>query len=194
MKIILASKSPRRKEILEGLGFDFEIFTADTDESSDETIPERLVELLARRKGEAAAKFFDKNVLIISADTVVSCEGRILGKPHSVSEAEEMLRLLSGRKHTVSSGLSLCFNGKTVTAHENTDVYFADMPENFVKKYSASKEPSDKAGAYAVQGMTSMWIERLDGCYFNVVGLPVRLLCRLMTELGIDPTEIVNFK
>lgn len=97
---------------------------------------------------------------------------------------------MSGKKHTVTSGLSLKYNGKTVTGCDNTDVYFAELSDEFIEKYVASGVPMDKAGAYAVQGIASMWIEKLDGCYFNVVGLPVRLLCKLLLQLGIDPCEI----
>lgn len=191
MKIILASKSPRRKDILRELGISFEIHTADTDETCCETCPQRLVQILAERKGEEVYKNIkNDDALIISADTVVSCGGKILGKPKSADDAKAMLRLLSGKKHTVTSGLSLKYNGKTVTGCDNTDVYFAELSAEFIEKYVASGVPMDKAGAYAVQGIASMWIEKLDGCYFNVVGLPVRLLCKLLLQLGIDPCEI----
>ncbi len=193
MKIVLASKSPRRKEILENLGFEFEILTADTDESSNETDPRALTCDLAERKGrDVAGLISERDTLIISSDTVVWCDGKILGKPHSADEAEEMLRLLSGRKHTVTSGLSLSLNGKTVTDSEDTEVYFVDLSEEFIKKYVASGEPMDKAGSYAVQGVASMYIEKIDGCYFNVVGLPVRLLCKLLEEFGLDPGKLIK--
>lgn len=192
MKIILASKSPRRREILTDLGFHFEIHTADTDESSSEQNPQRLVEILAERKGNDVYKMFrSEDVLVISSDTVVSCDGRIMGKPRSYDEACEMLRYLSGRKHTVTSGLCLNMNGRIVTGHENTDVYFANLTEEFIEKYVATGETMDKAGGYAVQGIASMYIEKIDGCYFNVVGLPVRLLAKLLEQLGLDPCELV---
>lgn len=187
MKIILASKSPRRKEILENLGFEFEIITADTDESSDVTDPEALVQILAVRKGKAVQETYaEKDALIISCDTVVCLDGEILGKPHSEAEANDMLRSLSGRSHTVLSGLSLFYNGKTISGVDKTEVYFANMPENFIDSYVASGDPMDKAGAYAVQGKTSLYIDKIDGCYFNVVGLPVRLLAKLLHQLGLD--------
>ncbi|MBQ1183478.1 MAG: septum formation protein Maf [Clostridia bacterium] len=188
MKIILASKSPRRKEILETLGFEFSIVTAETDESSTETNPCALTRELARRKGSDVVKLInDSDVLVISCDTIVWCDGKILGKPKTQEDAKEMLRFLSGKKHTVTSGLSLSLNGKTVTDSEDTDVYFAKLSESFIEKYVESGEPMDKAGSYAVQGTASMWIEKIDGCYFNVVGLPVRLLCKLLQELNLDP-------
>lgn len=192
MKIILASKSPRRKEILGNLGFEFEIITADTDESSDVTDPESLVQILAVRKGKAVQeKHNEKDTLIISCDTVVSCDGKILGKPHSPEEAKAMLRALSGRSHTVLSGLALFYNGKTISGVDKTEVYFADMPESFIESYIASGDPMDKAGSYAIQGRTSLYIDKIDGCYFNVVGLPVRLLAKLLSQLGLEPTMLV---
>ena len=192
MKIILASKSPRRKEILQTLGFEFEVVTADTDESSTETDPRALTRDLAERKGREVAKAItQKDVLVISCDTVVWCDGKILGKPKDEADATAMLKLLSGRKHTVTSGLSLSFNGETVTDSEDTDVYFAELSNDFIDKYVASGDPMDKAGGYAVQGVASMWIEKIDGCYFNVVGLPVRLLCRLLEQSGLDAQSLV---
>lgn len=195
MKIILASKSPRRKEILETLGFEFSIITVDTDESSNETDPRALTRDLACRKGRDVVKLMnDSDVLVISCDTVVWCDGKILGKPKSKEDAKAMLKLLSGRKHTVTSGLSLSLNGKTVTDSEDTDVYFAELSESFIEKYVESGEPMDKAGSYAVQGVASMWIEKINGCYFNVVGLPVRLFCKLLQELGLDPQTLTMKK
>lgn len=193
MRIILASKSPRRKEILENLGFKFEIITADTDESSDVTEPESLVQILAVRKGQAVLNIEpEKDTLIISCDTVVACDGRILGKPHSKEEAKEMLRLLSGRSHTVLSGLALFYNGKTISGADKTEVYFANMPESFIESYVASGDPMDKAGSYAVQGRTSLYIDKIDGCYFNVVGLPVRLLAKLIKQLGLNLEQLIK--
>ncbi len=193
MKIILASKSPRRKEILSNLGFDFEVVTADTDELSDITEPELLVQVLAVRKGRTVLDIHpEKDTLIISCDTVVSLDGKILGKPKSPENAKEMLRMLSGKKHTVVSGLALFLNGKTISATDSTDVYFAEMPESFIESYVASGDPLDKAGAYAVQGRTSLYIEKLDGCYFNVVGLPVRLLAKLLEQLGLELSDLID--
>ena len=192
MKIILASKSPRRKEILENLGFKFDIIVADTDESSDITDPEALVQILAVRKGKAVQETCrDNDTLIISCDTVVCLDGEILGKPHSSEEAKTMLKSLSGRCHTVLSGLGLFYNGKTISGVDKTEVYFANMPENFIDSYVASGDPMDKAGAYAVQGKTALYIDKLDGCYFNVVGLPVRLLAKLLHQLGLD--DLINY-
>ncbi len=192
MKIILASKSPRRKEILSNLGFDFEIHTADTDESCEVADPESLVQILAVRKGSEVLKQFpDNDTLIISCDTIVCCDDKVLGKPKNRHDAVEMLKSLSGRKHTVMSGLALFLNGKTISGCEKTDVYFADMPDSFIESYVSTGDSMDKAGGYAVQGMTALYIDKLDGCYFNVVGLPVRLLTKLLEKLDLDPAELV---
>lgn len=189
MNFILASKSPRRREILDNLGIPFEVVTAETDESSTLTDPTALVEELSDRKGAAVQSLLLaqgrdlSNTVIISSDTVVSVDGRILGKPRDRADAERMLRSLSGREHEVISGISLIGAEKRGRAHEITRVRFAALTEENLRFYLDSPEPYDKAGAYAVQGLASMWIEGLRGCYFNVVGLPVHKMCTLYSEL-----------
>lgn len=193
MRVILASKSPRRKEILEALGFSFEIITTGTDESCDEKNPERLVEILSERKGQEVYKMLkNDDVLVISSDTVVTIDGKILGKPKSKQDAFNMLKMLSGKKHTVTSGLSINYNGRVLTGHANTNVYFASLSDEVINSYIETNDIMDKAGAYAVQGMASMWIDKIDGCYFNVVGLPVRLLNKLINELGLNVYDIIK--
>ncbi|MBR3893706.1 MAG: septum formation protein Maf [Clostridia bacterium] len=188
MKIILASKSPRRREILENLGVVFEIVTADTDETSAERDPRQLVELLSRRKGEAV---WDRmlreerelsDTVVISSDTVVCVDGEILGKPRDEEDAKRMLRKLSGRRHEVVSGVCLIGQGKIGTAHEVTEVEFDELDEETVARYVREQQPYDKAGAYAIQGAASAYVCGIHGCYFNVVGLPVHRLCRLYEE------------
>ena len=181
--IILASASPRRKEILSNLGIDFKVFTADTDESSSITDPCVLTEELASRKGRAVwerlAKedpFAAKSAIIISADTVVCANGKILGKPKDAEEALSMLRALSGSSHTVVSGVAITLGGFTQSASCVTTVNVDKIPENELRAYAFSEEPKDKAGAYAIQGKFSVWIKSIEGCYFNVVGLPVNCL------------------
>ena len=189
MKIILASKSPRRKEILENLGLKFEIITADADESSDITDPDNLVMTLAERKGSAVVESLtDKeDCLVIACDTLVYAEGEFLGKPKDRSDAERMIKLLSGKKHLVVSGIYLYLNGKEVTAAAQTGVVFDEMTDEEIKEYINSPEPYDKAGGYAVQGLASVYIRGLEGDYFNVVGLPVNLLCKtLKKEFDLD--------
>ena len=197
MRIILASRSPRRREILSGLGLRFEIISADADESSELSDPTRLVKELALRKGRAtrdllrAAGESDEDTLIIAADTVVASEGRILGKPTDEEDARSMLRGLSGHSHSVISGVALLCGDRETVAAEETLVRFAEIPERDIEDYVRSGEPMDKAGAYAVQGRAALWVEGLVGDYFNVVGLPVYRLNRLLLEfLGKELTEI----
>ena len=193
MKIILASKSPRRKEILENLGLKFDIITADADESSDITDPEGLVMTLAERKGRAVIeRLTDKSDrLIIACDTLVYGEGEFLGKPKDKADAERMIRLLSGKKHLVVSGIYLCFNGKEACAAARTGVVFDEMTDEEIEGYINSPEPYDKAGGYAVQGLASVYISGLEGDYFNVVGLPVNLLCKtLKKEFNLDLNDL----
>ena len=189
MNFILASKSPRRKEILETLGIKFEIVTADTDESSTERDPYKLVELLSMRKGLAVrdrllAEGRDlTDTVIISSDTVVAIDGEILGKPRDADDARRMLRMLSGRSHEVVSGIALIGNGTAGASHEVTEVEFDEWDDETVEQYIAVARPYDKAGAYAIQGLASAWIKGIRGCYFNVVGLPIHRLNLLYREL-----------
>lgn len=184
--IILASASPRRKEILSALGVDFSVVTADTDESSDISDPQALTEELAARKGRAVRKRLcaespelADNAVIISADTVVYAGGEILGKPRNTEHALSMLRSLSGASHSVISGVAVTVGGVTKSASCVTTVNVDEIPEDELKAYAESDEPRDKAGAYAIQGRFSVWIRSIEGCYFNVVGLPVNLLNKL---------------
>ena len=189
MKYILASKSPRRREILEMLGVEFEVITSEADESSDITDPYLLVEELSLRKGIAVrdalvAEGRDlSDTVIISSDTVVAIDGEILGKPRDEEDAKRMLRLYSGREHEVVSGI--CLIGKDVqgVSHEVTTVTFDEMDEETICNYVKAAKPYDKAGAYAIQGLASAYIEGIKGDYFNVVGLPVHRMCRLHKEI-----------
>lgn len=195
MRVILASKSPRRREILDMLGVKFEILSADADESSDITDPEALVRELALRKGRATRALLEArgewndDTLIIASDTVVATDERILGKPRDDADATEMLRALSGKEHRVISGVSLLCGTRECADSDSTAVRFAKMTEAEIAWYVQSGEPRDKAGAYAVQGLASLWIEGLDGDYFNVVGLPVHrlnLLCKHFLGLALN--------
>jgi len=193
MKFILASKSPRRREILSDLGLQFDIVTADTDESCDITNPKLLVEELALRKGRAVADSLDCDTIIIASDTVVACNGEILGKPCDRDDAKRMLDMLSGTKHQVISGIALISKEKEVVSSEVTQVIFDVMSDSDKEIYLNSNEPYDKAGAYAIQGLASMWIKGIEGDYFNVVGLPVKLLHDLLLkEFGIDMATLVK--
>ncbi len=184
-RIILASASPRRREILGGLGVSFTVLAADTDEYCTLTDPAAYAEELARRKGRAVYESLsergqsDRETVVLSADTVVCVDGKILGKPRDEDDACRMLRSLSGKTHAVITGIGLTVNGVTTTASEKTLVRVAEIPDGELKKYAASGDPLDKAGAYGIQGAFSKWIEGIDGCYFNVVGLPTHRLNEL---------------
>lgn len=189
MMIILASASPRRKEILTELGVTFEVVVVDTDESSDIRDPERLTEELARRKGVAVwDKLADEgradgDCAVISADTVVWLDGEILGKPRDRADALRMIRGLSGKEHKVVSGVAVTYRGVTRTASCVTRVRVDDIPEDEIVRYVDSGEPMDKAGGYGIQGGFSLWVSGIDGCYFSVVGLPVNTLQKLYFEV-----------
>lgn len=200
MNLILASKSPRRKEILENLGVRFDIITLETDENTDETVPERYVEELARRKGEAVRQkllsedALCSNTVILSCDTVVvSPDGEIMGKPHDREDAKRMLLSYSGRVHRVISGIALLSKNSCTTAHEVTYVYFDKVSGADIDRYVDADEPYDKAGAYAIQGMASLWINKIDGDYFNVVGLPTkRVSDTLKNTFGVDLSAFIE--
>ena len=190
MRIILASKSPRRREILENLGVKFEIIVADCDESCDIAAPDELVMAIAARKGRAVLDTLGKeseDTLIIACDTLVYANGEFLGKPKDACDARRMLKMLSGNAHQVVSGIYLYLNGKEIRRAASTRVIFDEMTDEDIDAYIQSGEPMDKAGAYAVQGRASVYIKGLDGDYFNVVGLPVNLLAKTLKEsYGVD--------
>ena len=205
MKIILASKSPRRKEILQNLGVEFEIIVSEANEDSDERDPARLVKELALRKGRAVAdhvinerSFGKEDIYIISSDTVVAtADGEILGKPQNIYDARRMLGLLEGKIHFVHSGIAIIklSDDRIITEAadtESTAVEFLPMTEGEIDFYVTHENVLDKAGAYAIQGIASAWIKRIDGDYFNVVGLPTCRTFRLFKEaFGIEPKDII---
>ena len=186
-KIILASNSPRRRELLSALGLEFEVIPDNTPECIGEDMtPCEVVMELARFKGNNVLKKLDyaEDAVIIAADTVVSVDNRILGKPHSKEEAEEMLKLLSGRSHFVYTGVYVIENngGKSANFYEKTEVCFKSLDINEIKDYINTGEPMDKAGAYGIQNFGSLFVEGLNGDYFNVVGLPVCKLGKVLRE------------
>lgn len=188
MEIILASGSPRRRELLERMGVrEFTVMSPDADESLEEGLPPaEQVERLSRRKAEAVAAQAGADALIIAADTVVALDGAILGKPADEEEAFRMLSALSGVRHQVYTGVTVTRNGKTLTRHEVTSVDFRALEAEEVELYIATGECMDKAGAYGIQGYGALLIEGINGDYYNVVGLPVVCLARMLKEFGVD--------
>jgi septum formation protein len=190
-RLLLASQSPRRAEILRSVGWPFEAFAVEIDETPRVgESPASYVERLALEKAEAAAKVRHAP-LVLGADTTVVVDGEILGKPESDGDAHRMLRLLTNRWHEVLTGVALVSGGKEIgddalrhsVAHERTRVRFGPMTDQEIDWYVRTGEPADKAGAYAVQGYAALFIEGIEGDYWNVVGLPVRLVYKLANEL-----------
>ena len=188
MEIILASGSPRRRELLEHMGIrEFAVISPDAVESlADGLPPAEQVERLARRKAEAVAAQVSPDALIIAADTVVTLEGTILGKPADEEEAFRMLSALSGVRHQVYTGVTVAQGGKVLTGPEVTSVDFRSLEPEEVELYIATGECMDKAGAYGIQGYGALLIEGINGDYYNVVGLPVARLARMLKEFGVD--------
>lgn len=191
-KIILASGSPRRKEILSNIGLEYDVVVSDADESkisADKLPPAVYVQELALLKATAAAKSADKNCLIIAADTVVCSDGVIFGKPKNREEAAQMLRTLSGKAHSVFTGICVMRTKDAFSccSAEETKVYFKELSDGMINGYVESGEPMDKAGAYGIQGLGAILIDKIEGDYFNVVGLPVsRLAEMLWKEFDFD--------
>ena len=192
MAVILASQSPRRRELLGQMGFtDFVIRPAQGEEILDPNLtPAALVEELSRQKCAEVARSAGKEDIVIAADTVVAYEQTVLGKPRSAEEALEMLSGLSGREHTVYTGVTVAMGEKTLTRHEATAVRFRPLTEEEIASYVATGEPMDKAGAYGIQGYGALLVEGIRGDYFNVVGLPVCLLGGMLKEFGVDPLAL----
>lgn len=178
MELVLASQSPRRSELLQSAGIPFRVEAAHVDETLlPGESPETYVRRLARDKAEAVP-----GELVLGADTVVVVDNQILGKPVDATDAVRMLRLLSGRRHEVLTGI--CLKGRElILDHEITAVFFSPLTENEIRDYVATAEPLDKAGAYAIQGRASRFIERIEGSYSNVVGLPVAKVYRHLQNL-----------
>jgi septum formation protein len=193
MRIILASKSPRRKEILSRFGLKFEVIASDADESVNIKDPSALVRELSLRKGRAVLDMLKNagadisDTLIISSDTVVCCGGEIFGKPADRAEAKKMLLSMSGRAHKVYTGIAAIYGGREAHDVSETEVSFARMSDGDIEWYLNAADYADKAGAYAVQGAAALFIEEIKGDYFTVVGLPVRKLSELLRDkFGIN--------
>ncbi|MEO2069509.1 MAG: Maf family protein [Desulfurobacteriaceae bacterium] len=173
MKILLASSSPRRREILSMVGFDFRVVKAKTEEVILHFPVETAVEN-AKRKVLSVKEDLKKNEVGLAADTIVVLDGKILGKPKNEEEAVKFLKLLSGRWHTVYTGFAILFpNGKLLASFEESKVKFKRLTTSEIEWYVSTKEPLDKAGAYGIQGIGAIFIERIEGDFFNVMGLPI---------------------
>jgi len=190
--IILASSSPRRYELLKQIGLEFEVIPSDVDEDVDLIhAPEELVKELAHRKAVSVARMLnqqcpERDALVIGADTIV-VKGGVLGKPENEHRAYEMLKSLGGDWHDVITGVSVVDSCslRSVTDFEKTRVKMRELDDRIIHNYIGTGEPLDKAGAYGIQGMGALLVERIEGCYFNVVGLPLLKLCRMLEKFGI---------
>lgn len=187
MRIILASQSPRRRELLERMGITkFDIIPAKGEEIADPALsPQALVEALSRQKAAEVADQFP-DALVIAADTVVAIDGKVLGKPNSPEHAIEMLTNLSGRAHHVYTGFTVRCGQTIVTAHEDTTVKFRQLTAQEIASYVATGEPMDKAGSYGIQGFGCVLVSGIQGDYYNVVGLPVCRLFQVLEQFGVN--------
>ena len=188
MNLILASASPRRQELLKLFGIPFIIRVADIDETMDpQASAYDEVARLSREKAMAVSR--EKEDTVIAADTIVVCQGKILGKPHSYEEAVSMLQLLSGRDHQVMTGCTVLKGDRAETFTEVTDIHFRELSDKEIRRYVDSGEPMDKAGAYGIQGGAALFCEKMVGDYYNVMGLPV---CRLGQVLKEQVPELME--
>ena len=188
MKWILASASPRRRELLTRVGLEFEVMVSDADENIEESLsPDELVKRLslikaAAVKEELSAKGSDGDPAVIGADTVVFHNGEILGKPKDEEDAFRMLKSLSGDTHSVYTGVTILLGDETITFANETKVVFDTISDEEIKRYIASKEPMDKAGAYGIQGLGGAFVTSIEGEYANVVGFPIGEFCHILRE------------
>ena len=183
MQLILASQSPRRKELLGLFHIPFTVRVADIDETMDPSLPPYdEVARVSRLKAEAIIR--DGDDVVVAADTIVVCQGRVLGKPRSPEDAKAMLRLLSGRDHQVMTGMTVLRGETALTCTEVTDIHFRELSDREVEAYVATGEPMDKAGAYGIQGGGALFAEKMVGDYYNVMGLPVCRLWKILHDMA----------
>ena len=202
MEIILASQSARRRDILKNLGVEFRVVVSEVDETVEgDASPETFVETVSCRKALAVrdklrreeSGYSESDTMIIASDTVVECDGVILGKPKNRTDAAAMMRMLSGRRHRVLSGIAVIYRGKTVSSHDETAVEFRALSESDIEAYVSTDEPYDKAGGYGIQDKASVFVRGINGDYLNGVGLPVFTLFDLLKRVyGIEAFEIIG--
>ena len=191
MEVILASQSPRRKELMGLFRIPFTVRVADIDETMDPAKPPfQEVARVSRAKAEAVVR--SEEDVVIAADTIVVCEGRVLGKPRSEEEAFSMLRLLSGRDHQVMTGMTVLRGDECIVCTEVTDIHFRPLTDREILAYIATGEPMDKAGSYGIQGGAALFAQRLEGDYYNVMGLPVCRLGQILTQIAPDVMEEIQ--
>ncbi len=194
-RILLASRSPERRRILEALGLGVEsVATGIEEDAGPEVAPRELVAALASAKADAAIRLDSGHDLIIAADTVVECDVAILGSPRTDAEAREMLRALSGRTHTIVTGLVVVAprTGKRANRVVETEVTFRTLDEQTIEAYVRTGEPLHKAGAYGIQGLGALLVERVDGSHTNVQGLPIEALAECVAEVGFNLPDLVE--
>jgi septum formation protein len=185
-RVILASASPRRRELLRLVGIEHEVQPADIDESYlPGERPGAHAERLARGKAETVASTAGSDVVTIGSDTIVVVDGDVLGKPRDQAHAQEMLRRLSGRSHVVMTGVAVAWRGQTLSGVEAVGVTFRPLSDDEIDRYIGTGEPMDKAGAYGIQGFGATIVERVDGDYFAVMGLALNRLARLLRDAGL---------
>ena len=188
MELILASQSPRRRELLGLFNLPFTVRVADIDETMDPSrSPAEEVARVSLAKARAVER--EKEDVVIAADTIVVLGNRVLGKPANEAQAEEMLTALSGRAHQVMTGVTVLRGDRSLTATEITDIHFRELTNREIRRYIATGEPMDKAGSYGIQGGAALFAEKIHGDYYNVVGLPVCRLLRMLRELAPDLME-----
>ncbi|EMA6342800.1 nucleoside triphosphate pyrophosphatase [Bacillus cytotoxicus] len=188
-KLILASGSPRRKELLELANVPFEVVVSEVEETIGAySSPADIVMALALQKASAVAETHEESI-VLGADTIVTYDSHILGKPKDAAEAKEMLQLLSGKTHEVYTGVALISKEKTVTFYERTEVTFWELTEEEIDVYIATKEPLDKAGSYGIQGKGAIFVQQIQGDYYSVVGLPIARLVRELQQFNSDASH-----
>lgn len=191
-KIILASGSPRRRELLMQIGMKFDVIVSQVDEIVKSTVPAKVVEELSCQKAMAVYEELKSELsdcehsLVIGSDTVVSVDGKILGKPRDEKHAYEMIAMIAGRQHSVFTGVTLIVDGKAYSFYEETKVYVYSMKDSEINEYIATKEPMDKAGAYGIQGKFAAYVKGIEGDYNNVVGLPVGRICEELRKMKFE--------
>lgn len=187
MRLILASKSPRRRELLSLLNLEFEVITEDVDEtiSSDAPVEEE-IKRLSLKKAEAVKSKVSGDDIVIAADTVVVLNGSVFGKPENASDAKRMLKLLSGKTHKVITGVTVTKGDITDTRDAQTEVTFRDLSDAEIDAYVKTGDPLDKAGAYALQGISTIFVSKISGDHFNVYGLPVGMLADMLRGIGVE--------